>query len=209
MFASVSGDPMSLSPKICYKWLGLIWGNGMSDYKLVYIASEFDAGRLGFLGTGVFFMALGLVMILVTRRSNKRVDSTPPRHRIFSWLFFIFAVLWTLMAGTGLGLDWLRVSNALRDNDYHVVEGQVDDFVPMPAEGHADETFRVKGVHFSYSDYTMTAGYRQSEVKGGYIHSGIPVRIGYVCAPSEQDCSDPLIVRLELKDQSPIREDSR
>jgi hypothetical protein len=108
---------------------------------------------------------------------------------IFSWIFFIFSLLLAALVLPGTLLEYRRAASDLREGRYSVVEGPVTDFVPMPYEGHAQESFTVNGHRFSYSDYSMTAGFRNTTSHGGPIRESLYVRISY---------SGNLILRLEV-----------
>ena len=41
---------------------------------------------------------------------------------------------------------------AYRSGDYEIVEGYVENYVPMPKGGHALESFNVGDVYFEYSE---------------------------------------------------------
>ena len=69
------------------------------------------------------------------------------------------------------------------------MEGEVADFVPMPAAGHAMEHFCVQRVCFSYSDFVLNGGFNNTSSHGGPIRAGLPVRIAYL---------DGVIVKLEI-----------
>jgi hypothetical protein len=109
-----------------------------------------------------------------------------------------FTSLWTLLAGTAVVSGWLEVHEALKLHTYRVVSGPVENFRPMPHEGHSEESFTVQGISFRYSDFEITPGYHKTETYGGAIHKTSNLRIGYICRSSDADCSDPLIVRLEV-----------
>ena len=69
---------------------------------------------------------------------------------------------------------------AYEKGEYEVVEGYVENFVPMPSEG-MDESFEINGVKFSYSDYNITFGYNNAKSHGGVIEgNGQHLKIGYV-----------------------------
>jgi hypothetical protein len=110
-------------------------------------------------------------------------------RRIFSWIFFIFSLLFATVLLPGTLLEYQRATSDLREGRYSVVEGPVTDFVPMPYEGHALESFTVNGRRFSYSDYSMTAAFRNTASHGGPIREGLNVRVTY---------SGNLILRLEV-----------
>jgi hypothetical protein len=110
-------------------------------------------------------------------------------RRIFSWCYFIFSLLMAAALLPGTLAEYQRATSDLREGRYSVVEGPVSDFMPMPYEGHAQESFTVNGHRFSYSDYIMTAGFRNTASHGGPIREGLYVRISY---------SGNLILRLEV-----------
>jgi len=73
-----------------------------------------------------------------------------------------------------------EAQNLLRSGNCQVVEGPVEQFVPMPYGGHSEESFNVKGVHFEYSDFDDSKpGFNKSESHGGPIHKGMWVRLNY------------------------------
>jgi hypothetical protein len=61
----------------------------------------------------------------------------------------------------------------------------------MPYGGHADEKFTVNGATFSYSDYSVTAGFNNTKSHGGPIDEGKRVRVTHL---------GNIIVRLEVGD---------
>jgi hypothetical protein len=81
----------------------------------------------------------------------------------------------------------------VQDNACRVVEGTVDDFQPLSASGHGEESFFVAGVRFAYSDYRVSDGFNNASGLGGPIRGGQIVRICY-------DPADHTILRLEIRD---------
>jgi hypothetical protein len=55
---------------------------------------------------------------------------------------------------------------------YEILEGSVENFDPMPYEGHQDECFTVQSKRFCYSDYEVQAGFNRSAAHGGPIRQG-------------------------------------
>ncbi len=96
----------------------------------------------------------------------------------------LVAVAWVgiwsaIIYGQHLALSSCR--QLLQGGAARVVEGTVQDFVPMPSGGHASERFTVNGVPFSYSDFDLShCGFRNAASHGGPIRSGLAVRITYV-----------------------------
>ena len=73
---------------------------------------------------------------------------------------------------------------ALKSGNYEIAEGYVENFVPMPKEGHARESFDVDGVYFEYSENSSPFSYSQTSPYGGVIRNGQYLKIGYVYHPS-------------------------
>ena len=68
----------------------------------------------------------------------------------------------------------------MRSGNCQVVEGPVEEFVPMPYGGHAEESFTIKGVRFKYSDFDDSKpGFNRSESHGGPIHKNMWLRVHY------------------------------
>ncbi len=167
--------------------LSLVW--------VMTYTTVFDAGQHGYenfwaLTPILIFVALGAMLVFrpVPLRLNLPQNLQERAGRIFSWCFFIFSLLGALALPSTL-LEYQRAASDLRAGRYSVVEGPVTEFVPMPYEGHARESFTVNGHRFSYSDYVMTAGFRNTASRGGPIREGLYVRISY---------SGNLILRLEV-----------
>ena len=80
---------------------------------------------------------------------------------------------------------------------YETVEGTVGDFHPMPKDGSSEESFRVSGHHFSYSDYNElepTPCFNRTALHEGPIRSGMLLRVKFI---------DGCILHLEVLSESP------
>ncbi len=78
-----------------------------------------------------------------------------------------------------------KIVAAYQQGDYLTVEGYVENFHPMPKEGHDTEEFDLSGVHFEYSDYNVQQGYHNALSHGGVITGdGQHLRIGYIIMES-------------------------
>jgi hypothetical protein len=162
----------------------------------------FDAGVAGFKdwyfpAFGLIFVAVGGVFIFAPR--ILRATGIPlVNFRSWGFTFFRFGfagfgLLWTLMAFAGIYSAYARHQSLLHGTGCRVVEGTIDDFVPMPASGHATEHFTVGGVPFSYSDYIMTDAFNNASSLGGPVRAGQYVRVCY-------DPRDFAILRLDIRD---------
>lgn len=82
--------------------------------------------------------------------------------------------------------EWDAYSSAkelYKSGKYKIVEGDVENYHPMPAGGHDTEHFDVNSVHFEYSDYDLAdMGYNVSASHGGAIKKGLYVQILYASA---------------------------
>jgi hypothetical protein len=108
-------------------------------------------------------------------------DSDDPKEA-FKGKFFL------LLSGCGFALSlvllignyavYYRAKKALQIRDCQVVEGMVENFIPMPPGGHSIESFKVGQKSFQYgSGWGSTV--LNSEWNHGYIHNGVEVRITY------------------------------
>ena len=101
--------------------------------------------------------------------------------RIFCGCAFAFVALISIIAGVFQVNMFNKTVGAYNRGEYQIVEGYVENFDPMPYEGHANETFEINGVKFSYSDYNIHPGYNNTKSHGGVIkENGQHLKIGYV-----------------------------
>ena len=99
-----------------------------------------------------------------------------------------FCICMGAFAAVFLIISWVSYLNmynktvgAYKNGQYEVVDGYVENFVPMPYEGHSNESFEINGVEFSYSDYEIQPGYNNTKSHGGVIvGNGQHLKIGYI-----------------------------
>lgn len=90
----------------------------------------------------------------------------------------------------------VRLQRAYQRDEYSVIEGTVEDFQPMPPEGHQEECFSVKAKRFCYSDFRGTPAFNNTTSHGGPIKKGLHVRIAYIGND---------ILRLQIASEGPKR----
>jgi hypothetical protein len=150
-----------------------------------------------FAASGLIFVAVGLVFFfgprLIAMTGIPFFDFQSRRVTFFRYGFLGFALIWTVIAFTGTFLPYWKHRAMVLDNACRVVEGTVDDFQPLSASGHGEESFVVAGVRFAYSDYRVSDGFNNASGLGGPIRGGQIVRICY-------DPADHTILRLEIRD---------
>src|SRR5439155_24976642 len=98
----------------------------------------FDVTQSGFRywwlpAAGLMFIAVGAGMFVFSGR------------RLFATFILLFACFWTLISLASTTSDYFGLATALRHNHCELVEDRVEDFVPMPYQGHKDESFVVAG----------------------------------------------------------------
>lgn len=76
---------------------------------------------------------------------------------------------------------YAKTVTAYHRGEYEIVEGYVENFHPMPDTGRSNESFKINGIFFSYSDYEIQQGYHNARSHGGVIEGdGQYLKIGYV-----------------------------
>jgi hypothetical protein len=156
---------------------------------------------------GLIFVAVGTVIFLFPRIVKwigiPYLDTPSLRQKAFRYFFLIFPILWTAIFFVATYSAYQRHRTLAQDNRCSVVEGPVENFVPMPHAGHADESFTVRGVRFAYSDYGVSDGFNNTSSHGGPISKDSYVRICY-------DPGDHVILRLAIRDfAGPIKDYSK
>lgn len=143
-------------------------------------------------GQGLIVVLLLLVVSVAVRNTDGAVRRLAPR-----WACG-FALACTLLIFSTTLLEWWSGRRALRLGTASVVEGLIEDFVPMPYDGHAEEEISVKGVRFRYSDYHISSAFKNTSSHGGPLRAGLHVRIHY---------KGNAILRLEVEKARGIRPD--
>jgi hypothetical protein len=146
---------------------------------------------------GLIFVVIGLVNFFLPRiikfTGIPFLNLQSKSQKFFRYEFLGFALLWTSISFFSTYSEHLRHQRMAQENACRIVEGPVENFIPMPYTGHAQESFSVGGVQFRYSDFSVTDGFNNTSSHGGPINKDSYVRI----------CYDPLgnqILRLEIRD---------
>jgi len=144
--------------------------------------------------------AIGLVIFAVGIFLIKFVSRERLNAKIAGWIMVVFGPIFTIVVYSSVNSMWSDWQRAYEGGYYSTVEGVVQDFKPMPYEGHQEECFRVQSQNFCYSDFIVQPGFRQSASHGGPIREGLPVRIAY---------RDGQILRLDIRADSLPSADER
>ena len=132
---------------------------------------------------GLAFVAIGAAIFfapaLIRRLGIPYLNFPSKAQTIFRYGFLGFATLWTVGAFSATYIAYSRHRDLVERNACSVVEGPVTNFVPMPYQGHANESFSVAGVQFKYSDYAISDAFNHTASHGGPINKDSYVRICY------------------------------
>jgi hypothetical protein len=158
------------------------------QYRLLFDVTHDGSRAWAFPAFGLVFVAIGVGVVVYERRT--RAEPSKRSRALGAWALLVFATLWTSLSGVASYREYRTLLDAVENGTVKHVEGTVDDFVPMPANGHGVEHFAVNGKRFEYSDNVLTFGFNRTSAKGGPMRAGLQVRIGYV---------DGTIVRLESR----------
>lgn len=120
------------------------------------------------------FCIVGLGVVLWKWRSDERIKYLLVGVGL---CFIAFIIVFGSYRGETHGVP--EAAQALREGRVSIIEGRVEDFVPMPYGGHPEEQFTVSGVRFSYSDYVIQPCFNNTSSHGGPVRKGMWVRLSY------------------------------
>jgi hypothetical protein len=139
----------------------------------------FDVSQSGVQWLVPFLAAMGAGIFLligwVLRKSGERDQSL---KGVFFQLIGGLGVLGAVGFLLASYSEYQQATRALSDRNYSTAEGIVTDFIPMPPGGHANESFRINGVSFSYGSGWGSTVFN-SDWNKGFIHNGTQARITY------------------------------
>ena len=160
------------------------------NYQVAYDIQEVIYPGWWIFGTGILFLSIGLGIILFgdTKLLNSILEKSTKQRVVMPIISCIFGTVWVVI-GIFNYSNFAALRGAAKNGSTEIVEGKVEQFVPMPYEGHAQETFIVNGRYFAYSDYDATKGFNHTQSHGGPMKEGLQVRITHV---------DGSIVKLEI-----------
>ena len=128
-------------------------------------------------GLVLFFVGAALILFFVKKKDIK--------NRMLKLFFmFLFTVIATVSLFSRLYTflsSIVELRSLYRDGKYHVVEGPVNNFKPMPLrEERRKESFEINGIQFYISYRTETAAYNKRSIDGSPIQEGAYIRLYYV-----------------------------
>jgi hypothetical protein len=144
------------------------------NYNVVFDASRNGSQLAMFAAFPVFIALFGLIGWALTSSS----DPTESTKGKFFLAGSALGLAMSLMLLVGHYGEYHQAKKALQAGAYDVVERTVQNFVPMPPDGHSTESFSVDQNHFSYGAGWGSIVFN-SEWNRGHIHNGAHVRIAY------------------------------
>ena len=169
----------------------------MSDYQTVFEYEVSGSVLINLIPLLIFLLA-GLGIIYYAKKVIKN-------YSLFRQIVLFFGYIFTGMATLFLIIALVKtpqiISNErdfrkmVETKKYNIIEGETENFSPMPKGENGKESFTVSGIQFGYCDYIMRKGFNQTSIKNGPItKNGQKVRISYYTLDNEN-----LILKIEIK----------
>jgi hypothetical protein len=169
----------------------------MNDYQTVFVYEPSGNNLINLIPILVFLLA-GLGVIYYAKKIMKN-------YSLFRQIILFFGYILAGVATLFLIMALVRIPQMLSNDkdfrnrtetkNYNIVQGETENFSPMPVNGHENEKFTVKGIPFEYSDYVIIKGYHQTSLNNGIItRNGQLVRISYFTIDKVN-----LIQKIEIK----------
>lgn len=172
----------------------------MPEYEIVYETDKFQFNLLVEYIIFIFIiLVFGFIIFCNVRRKITLSGETQYKNviieRVFSLIGLIVSVsVFSLILVQNI-TDYNFITKNICEGNYEIVEGEIENFIPMKKEGHSQESFDVDGVTFIYNRSNPKHGYHFPNVDGGYItNNGQYVRITYINYNGYN-----IIIRLETK----------
>lgn len=145
------------------------------------------------LAVGIVFLANSIAQVRSKEKSNGWDGFVETFFKFLGFIVGPIGIIMFVMSVLGLVFEYKNYKEILKTDEMFVVEGYVENYHPMPYEGHDTEHFEIDGVYFEYSDYTIMNGYNISASHGGLVtHNGQYLKIKYVT--EEYDGEDNNII---------------
>ena len=133
------------------------------------------------LAVGIAFLANSIAQVRSKEKSNGWDGFVETFFKFLGFIIGPVGIIMFVMSVLGLVFEYKNYKEILKTDEMFVVEGYVENYHPMPYEGHDTEHFEIEGVYFEYSDYTIMNGYNISASHGGVVtHNGQYLKIKYV-----------------------------
>lgn len=142
---------------------------------------------------------VGFILFILPQGIIDRILTRGPKGasgKIFGLLFFLLSGIATIYSICDGITDINRRRWLINEGNLSYTEGCIQNFHPMPEDGHDEEKIEINGVNFSYSDFEDSLGFHNTESHGGPVHADSAIRLWY---------NGNTIVRLEVRDHACVR----
>ena len=160
---------------------------------------EFDWGEYAsnfiLLALGIGFLSIALSVIKEQKHDENMRGFSVVLLKVLGFTVGPFAIL-LFLGFTELAVrQYFEYKDLLETENIYSVMGYVENFHPMPYEGHDTEHFEVDGVYFEYSDYITTNGYNTAASHGGVVtRNGQYLKIKYIVEEYESGKIENIIL---------------
>jgi len=138
---------------------------------------------------GIGFFAISISIIKAKKRGEDVRGFHPAFFKVAGFIVGPLGVLLFLISTLGMAVEHIEYKELLETNRVCYVEGYVENFHPMPYEGHDAEHFEIDGIYFEYSDFEIMNGYNTTSSHGGVVtQNGQYLKIKYIV--SEYDSGE-------------------
>jgi hypothetical protein len=152
------------------------------EYKIVFVVTDNNLNfeTMIFIVAPILFVLIGFGVVYYNIW-YKKVKSPEQSFKILkSFIFCGIALFIMLTIIPDIMIGRANARKILENKEYKIVEGKIENFHPMPYNGHELESFTVNDVNFEYSDYRYDGGFNNTATHGGPIkHNGQLVRLSY------------------------------
>ena len=139
------------------------------------VDAGYQAG--GVVVVGIFFIIGSL--ILFTFRNSVRKFSTSWYPKAVPALLVVLSTVWTTLMFSQTYFEHQRLLEDLQSNRAVLISGVVTEFAPHTSK-RKQESFRVNGIEFFYSEARSMPGYHRYSGEDGPIRVGVFVKILHV-----------------------------
>lgn len=163
-------------------------------YKTVFQVTDKGFDMIIFVPVLLLFIGLGLMWFNI--KYNKIKSTKRTTAIVIGSIFSCISLIVTISFIPATIADRNKTKRIFENKEYKVIEGKLENFHPMPKEGHDKESFEVKGVFFEYSDFELIYGFNNTASHGGPLQkNGQEVRLSYITNKKGEN----RILKVELK----------
>ncbi len=149
-------------------------------YEYSFNLSDFMPNVI-FLIVGIGFLVNSISIIKSKKKPKGWEGFISKFFKITGFIIGPFGICAFVLSTLGMAVEHFDYKDMLENDNVCIVEGYVENFHPMPYEGHDTEHFEINGVYFEYTDNEVMNGYNETVSHGGVItENGQYLKIKYI-----------------------------